>query len=748
MSEANLNPEQSRAVNYADGPLLILAGAGTGKTRVVTHRIARLLNEGVLPSSILALTFTNKAAREMKERAARIAGPKADQTFISTFHSACARLLRREAHRVGLTPSFSIYDDDDQTSLVRSLAETLGMPNDAAAVREIRGKIDEAKNNAWRVHDVETRATDSDGEAFAELYEAYQHALLSANACDFGDLVAHMVHALQDHEALRQKYAFRFQHLMVDEFQDTNKAQYELITLLTPTSRDVAVVGDDDQAIYGWRGATVENVRRFRDALNCEVVALEQNYRSAPTILEASHAVVERLSTRMEKKLRTTRTDRTPVRVFIGRDDREEADFIAREIQRLRTSQGLRNGDFAVFFRTNAQSRVVEERFRAAGIRHVLRGTVAWFDRKEIKDALSYMRLAVNPVDQVAFRRIANVPKRGIGKTTLLRLLDFTEEAGIRGYATAIHEFLHAGIKVNSKARTGLLELAELLDDIARMAVNGSAEEVLETVFTDIDYEAWLIESDKLNGEERAQNAADLLASARDFSEANEDNSVLAFVEKAALAAPERTDNDASQVQMMSVHASKGLEFPVVFVTGMEDKQFPLVRRTSEPDYDEERRLCYVAFTRARDRLYVSAAMRRRMYGKTLETDPSCFLVELPEAVTEILPESASRELDWRLGRRTEFKATRNRASYDEFDQRPWQERKAVPQAGMVFGEKLVRSTPNAAGLEGKSAVHKTFGTGIIVAAQDVSGKVRLTIDFPGIGRKKIVRQYVQIEGI
>ena len=748
MSEANLNPEQSRAVNYADGPLLILAGAGTGKTRVVTHRIARLLNEGVLPSSILALTFTNKAAREMKERAARIAGPKADQTFISTFHSACARLLRREAHRVGLTPSFSIYDDDDQTSLVRSLAETLGMPNDAAAVREIRGKIDEAKNNAWRVHDVETRATDSDGEAFAELYEAYQHALLSANACDFGDLVAHMVHALQDHEALRQKYAFRFQHLMVDEFQDTNKAQYELITLLTPTSRDVAVVGDDDQAIYGWRGATVENVRRFRDALNCEVVALEQNYRSAPTILEASHAVVERLSQRMEKKLRTTRTDRTPVRVFIGRDDREEADFIAREIQRLRTSQGLRNGDFAVFFRTNAQSRVVEERFRAAGIRHVLRGTVAWFDRKEIKDALSYMRLAVNPVDQVAFRRIANVPKRGIGKTTLLRLLDFTEEAGIRGYATAIHEFLHAGIKVNSKARTGLLELAELLDDIARMAVNGSAEEVLETVFTDIDYEAWLIESDKLNGEERAQNAADLLASARDFSEANEDNSVLAFVEKAALAAPERTDNDASQVQMMSVHASKGLEFPVVFVTGMEDKQFPLVRRTSEPDYDEERRLCYVAFTRARDRLYVSAAMRRRMYGKTLETDPSCFLVELPEAVTEILPESASRELDWRLGRRTEFKATRNRASYDEFDQRPWQERKAVPQAGMVFGEKLVRSTPNAAGLEGKSAVHKTFGTGIIVAAQDVSGKVRLTIDFPGIGRKKIVRQYVQIEGI
>lgn len=748
MNLDGLNPAQRAAVQHADGPLLILAGAGSGKTRVITTRIARLIEQGSLPSSILAVTFTNKAAREMRERTAKLAGPDAQYVTISTFHSACARLLRRNPHIAGLTQSFSIYDPDDSLVLLRDLAERLQQPHDAAAVRAQRTLIEGFKSKAMRPHDVHTAARSDDEESTADLFEAYQGAMQAANACDFGDLIAHVVHGLQDDERFAGYIRHRFQHVLVDEFQDTNVAQYKLVQLLTPDSGDIAVVGDDDQAIYAWRGATVENVHHFQDDNQpCTVIALEQNYRSGPVILEAANAVAEKLASRLPKTLRTDRTDLEKVQVFIGRDDREEADFIVREIKRVRAELSLKYSDFAVLFRVNSQSRVLEERFRAAGVRHVLRGGIGWFDRKEVKDALAYLRLAANPADEVAFRRIANVPARGIGKTSLRKVIALRDDVVGLPFAAALRDTADKA-RLQAKTREGMRELADLLDSLGQLAGLATAAEVLEAVITDTDYEGYLVESDDINGEERVQNVRDLLESAREFCETEEEPTVTAFLEAATLTTAQDQTDDESTVQMMTMHAAKGLEFPVVFATGFEEKQFPMERMNSS-DEEEERRLCYVAFTRAMKRLYVSAAQRRRLFGKTRENRPSVFLTELSEELIEISPKSSSKKLDWSGRAQGDRRRRQGRPQWDEFDQRSWQERHAeVPEGGMIFTDENFEEVgaPRAANrLIGKTGRSKMFGDGLVIAVEESSAKTVLTIEFPNVGTKKIVAKFVDI---
>ena len=750
MNLDGLNPEQLAAVEHRAGPLLILAGAGSGKTRVITTRIARLIEEGSLPSSILAVTFTNKAAREMRERALALAGSAAAHVTLATFHSACARMLRRNPHIAGLTRSFTIYDPDDALVLIRNLAERLEQPHDAAAARAQRSLIEGFKSSALRPHEVHTAARSDEEESTAFLYEAYQAALRAANACDFGDLIAHVVHGLEDNERFAGSIRHRYQHLMVDEFQDTNVAQYKLVRLLTPETNDVAVVGDDDQAIYGWRGATVENVRRFQDDHEtCTLIALEENYRSGPLILEVANAVAEKLPSRLPKTLRTTRTDREPVCVFVGSDDREEADFIVREIDRLRTEHSLNYSDFAVLFRVNSQSRVLEERFRGAGVRHVVRGGIGWFDRKEVKDVLSYLRLAANPADEVAFRRVANVPSRGIGKTTLRQVIAYRDELVGLPFSAALRDCADSNRRLRGATREGMRSLADLLESFAQLASVATAAETIEAILTDTSFETHLLESDSVNGDERVQNVRDLLETAQEFSVSNEDPGVISFLEAATLTTPkEEPDDDQSTVQMMTMHAAKGLEFPVVFATGFEERQFPMERQSSS-DEEEERRLCYVAFTRAKDRLYVTAARRRRIFGKTRENRPSRFLTELPEGLITISAESSSKELNWDSQGAKQTRRAERRPQWDEFDQRPWQERHAeVPEGGIVFTDEHSPETGPAltpSRLVGKTARSKMFGDGAVVSVEETSSKRYLTIDFPTVGKKKILAKFVEL---
>ncbi|MCB9507328.1 MAG: UvrD-helicase domain-containing protein [Myxococcales bacterium] len=740
---AGLNAPQREAVEHRGGPLLVLAGAGSGKTRVITHRIASLLDEGVAPASVLAVTFTNKAALEVRERVAGlVGGAAAAGVAVSTFHSACARILRRHARRIGLTPSFSIYDDDDQASVLRDVLETLDLPRDAEAMRSRSAAIERAKNAALTVAEVHEEARGPEGELSAAVFEAYQAALLRSNACDFGDLVSHVVHLLRADGDVRDAVRAGSEHLLIDEFQDTNRAQFELVRALA--GDDVVAVGDDDQAIYGWRGATVENVRRFVDELpGCRVIALEQNYRSSPVILDAAHAVVAQLPARMPKRLTTDRVDSTPIEAFVGRDDREEADFVARRIQRLRSERGLTFGDVAVFFRTNAQSRSFEEAFRRAGIPHAMVGGVAWFDRRELKDVLAYTRVASNRSDEAAFRRIANVPTRGIGKATLRRVIDTREAAG----GTFAEAARWVARDATARSRPGLTRLAEVLDELDVLAGRANASELVEHVLTVTDYERYLRDSDPVTADERLQNVEELRASVREFVAAGGDVSISSYLEQVALAGrtAEEPSDDASRVQMMTVHAAKGLEFPAVFVTGLEEAQFPLARQGSVADPDEERRLCYVAYTRARDVLVVSAAMRRRLYAQTRDCAPSCFLLELPAALVSISPESASRSLDWRAARAAAQRAPRERPfAFDEYDQRPWSER--VPAQGLVFGDgPVARPTTSASPLVGRTARHRLFGDGRVTGVEVHGDKTRLSIVFPEVGEKTVLRPYVEI---
>lgn len=754
---AGLNPAQRDAVVHRDGPLLVLAGAGSGKTRVITHRIAHRIAQGVRPWRITAMTFTNKAAREMRARAVALAGEAATQSRISTFHSTCARLLRRYAPVVGRTSAFSIFDEDDQLALLRDVAESMGnVATDAQALRDVRGFIESAHHAALTPDEVHEAARSPRDEERAEIFEAYAAALRANNALDFGTLVAGLVHACDESEDVAWELRQHIDVLVVDEFQDTNVAQYRLLKHLTPASGDVTVVGDDDQAIYGWRGATVENVHAFSRDNACTVIALEQNYRSGPVILDAAYAIVSRIEGRMEKRLRTDRDDRVPVIAFVGNDDAEEADFIARTIERERIARGIRYEQIAVFFRTNAQSRILEERLRRAGIHHEVVGSTAFFARREVKDALAYLRIAANPSDDVAVARVINVPSRGIGKTTLARVRRHRDAEALRSLADAGRDLLQRGSAIRGRGRAGLESFLALHAQLTAASHHASPGELLETILTETGYLDYIEKLDE-SGPDRRENVEELLRMAQEFGEgaaASGAEGIAGFLESVSLREQESSDDggDRSRVPLMTVHASKGLEFPVVFVSGLEQGTFPLQRkdRPAEPGAeDEERRLCYVAFTRAEQQLYVCAARRRRLYGRWLQTEPSTYLTELPDEVVTMSPESSSPR-DW--SKATPRVRERGGPRFDEFDQRSWQERmesgvgEAVPEEGLVFDDSHYPSAvfDEAASHVGQRVRHKSFGVGQVVDAERTSGKTRLTIEFPEVGLKKVVSTYVE----
>lgn len=789
---ATLNAAQAHAVTLRPQPALILAGAGSGKTRVITHRIAWLIDQGLSNGGdILAMTFTNRAALEMRERVASLCDRRGGYATITTFHSACARWLRRYARLAGLPAAFSIYDTDDQRDVLKRCAKDLSLPHDRGALRDFLQRIDDAHNRALSPHDLDTMARSRADEEFADLYRAYHVGLTNAGAVDFGTLITTMLHLLESDNALRARFHQDFQHILVDEFQDTNTAQYRLLRALAPLEGSVMVVGDDDQSIYGWRGAEVENVRRFvHDYAPVEIIKLEQNYRSVAPILRSAHHLVQNLEDRMPKELQAVREgEQTPL-VLIGTDDREEADQVSTKIRDLVGHDGRTFGDIAVFYRTNAQSRVLEQRLRADGIPYRLIGSVGYFDRKEIKDVLAWLRLVSNPADDMAFERVIKSPPRGIGAVTLENLYAVREHNP--NWIRTLDVWLSSTQgKKSRRSRASIEALVDMLRELSVHVAHLSPAELIEAVIERSGYLEWLQQSEADSFDERLRNVHELLHAAREHVREHEDASVETFLESVALVSSRDEGDEGDSVQLMTVHTSKGLEFPVVFVTGLEEDLFPLARRDLSADDEahqrEERRLAYVALTRAEDRLFLSAVQRRQRFGSVTTARPSVFLQELVDAgFVAFDPASVAQDLGWAdRGRpagggwerplEDDWGVPDVRASApsraDDLDQRPWSERTqspsapyggvqnrasqarharmqaAIPEDGVIFDDSYYPEARDEAAEQwaGRQVQHKLFGLGTVVSADLGGHKVRLTISFPKVGEKTVIADYVQV---
>jgi DNA helicase-2/ATP-dependent DNA helicase PcrA len=642
----DLNPTQREAVAATEGPVLVVAGAGSGKTRVLTFRIAHLVRDlGVSPYEILAITFTNKAAGEMKERVGALVGPVANAMWVSTFHSACVRILRQEIHRLGYRSSFSIYDDADSVRLLTMVIKDLDLDSKRFPPRQMKAAISKAKNE---LIDYETFAAQDSGffhEKVSDIYRLYQQRLVEASAVDFDDILTLTVEILQAFPEVLERWQNRFQYVLVDEYQDTNRAQYMLVKMLAAKHRNVCVVGDSDQSIYAFRGADMRNIMEFeKDYPDTRVILLEQNYRSSQTILDAANAVISNNASRQPKRLWTDAGSGESIVVFEAEDEHEEAAYIAEEIARLRDT-GIDLNDVAVFYRTNAQSRVIEELFVRFGVTYQVVGGLKYYDRKEVKDALAYLRVIVNPDDQVAIKRIINTPKRAIGDTSVAHVDRFAESAGVT--------FMEALRRVDEidaltvRAQNAIAEFVAVMGLMSGKATAGP-EAALESALNDTGYFDMIRAERTIEAMGREENLKELLAASAEFEETGPASmgpdewnqldgvgKLQMFLESISLVADLDSVEDTDVVTLMTLHNAKGLEYPAVFLTGLEDGVFPHMRSLGDPkELEEERRLCYVGITRAEQRLYLTRAWSRNMWGQNNYNGPSRFLSEIPENLT------------------------------------------------------------------------------------------------------------------
>ena len=643
---ADLNPSQREAVAATEGPVLVVAGAGSGKTRVLTYRIAHLVRDlGVSPYEILAITFTNKAAGEMKERVARLVGPVANRMWVSTFHSACVRILRQEIHRLGYRSSFSIYDDADSTRLITMVIKDLDLDPKRFPPRQMKAAISKAKNE---LIDYETYASQDSGfyhEKVSDIFRLYQQRLVEASAVDFDDILTLTVEILQAFPEVLERWQNRFQYILVDEYQDTNQAQYMLVKMLAARHRNVCVVGDSDQSIYAFRGADMRNIMGFeKDYPDTRVILLEQNYRSTQNILDAANAVIANNASRQPKRLWTDEGAGEHIVVFEAEDEHEEAAYIAEEIARLRDI-GVGLDDVAVFYRTNAQSRVIEELFVRFGIVYQVVGGLKYYDRKEVKDALAYLRAIVNPDDQVAIKRIINTPRRAIGDTSVAHVDRFAESVGVT-FMDALRRVGEIDA-LTGRAQNAIAEFVAVMDVLAGKATDGP-EGALEAALNDTGYFDMIRSERTIEAMGREENLKELLGAAAEFEETGPASmgpeewnqldgvgKLQMFLESISLVADLDSVEDTAVVTLMTIHNAKGLEYPAVFLTGLEDGVFPHMRSLGDPkELEEERRLCYVGLTRAEQRLYLTRAWTRNMWGQNNYNGPSRFLGEIPEHLT------------------------------------------------------------------------------------------------------------------
>ena len=628
-----LNPAQREAVTHSEGPLLVVAGAGSGKTRVLTHRIAYLIeNKGISPFEILAITFTNKAAGEMKARVADLVGPVAEKMWVSTFHSACVRILRRDAEKIGYPTRFSIYDQDDAVRLVSYVLKDLNLDTKRFPPRGIYASISAAKNEGRTASHYVEAATGPFEERIGNVFTEYQKRLMDAGAMDFDDLLGNTVQLLRQHPEVLHSYQERFKHVLVDEYQDTNLTQNALTILLAESHSNICVVGDSDQSIYQFRGADVRNILDFEKAFpNTTVVVLDQNYRSTQNILDAANAVISQNIGREPKELWTEEGSGTPITKYTANDETEEAKWITRQIQNLNRDHGHPWSDLAVLYRTNVQSRAIEEQLVRHGVSYRVIGGTRFYDRREVKDAMAYLRLAANPTDEIAAKRILNVPKRGIGNTSVDRIDQWANFNGT-GFLNALTHAEEAG--VTGRALTGIKSFIELHETLVKEIDNGPSP-VLETALDASGYLEELRAEGSIEAEGRIENLAELVGVASEFNNVDE------FLEQVALVSdtdnlPDTDKDQSGEVTLMTLHSAKGLEYPVVFLPGMEDGVFPHIRSLGdEREEEEERRLAYVGITRARKHLYMSHAWSRMLHGVTQYNPPSRFLKEIPDKLID-----------------------------------------------------------------------------------------------------------------
>ena len=724
-----LNPPQREAVLHGDGPLLVLAGAGSGKTRVLTHRIARLIDEGVPPWSILAITFTNKAAREMRERVERLAGDMGRDAWILTFHACCARILRRDIDKLGYKPSFTIYDADDQMNVIKQLCKSMNLDEKRFPPREIRAAISDAKNRVLSPAEwAKESGEDFRAKTISEVYAAYERQLTANNALDFDDLILKTLTLFSEHPPVLAAYQHKFSHILVDEYQDTNMAQYMLVRLIAGESRNLCVVGDDDQSIYGWRGVDLRNILEFeRDFPDCRVIKLEQNYRSTSNILDAANQVIAHNAGRKEKALWTDAGEGEKIRVYRALDERDEAAWVVRAIEG-RMKRGARAGDFAVFYRTNAQSRVLEEAMVRRGVPYRVYGGMKFYDRKEVKDVLAYMRAVANPDDDQSVRRIINEPRRGIGDATIETLAQFAQREGM----SLLSAVISADESVLPACALGAVrKFCALMLDLTQAGISLSAGEFLQEVLDKTGYVAAIRAAKDPDAQTREENVMELAGAVAEYESQSPEGGLLGFLENVALV----TDLDSmgerpEAVTLMTIHASKGLEFPHVIVTGMEETVFPLGRATFEDGLmEEERRLCYVAFTRAMQSLALTFAVSRMLYNQRRNNPPSRFLSEIPERLIE--DDRARREPvrvpPPRAGYAPVSPAARGNAGAKRAPLAPGD----IPGVTKGFGG-VVRAGAGAQALfsPGDRVTHKVFGAGTVLESN--RDKIRIAFDTRG----------------
>ena len=737
-----LNEPQQRAVACLQGPLLIVAGAGSGKTRVLTFRIANLLEHGVPPYRILAITFTNKAAREMRERVDALIGDAAQDVWLSTFHSFCARFLRMELEYYGrYAKNFVIYDAADSKGLIRECLKELNIDEKHTAPGAVQAHISDAKNRLLDVAAFTAQATDFFAEQVAKIYALYQSKLQENNALDFDDLLMLTVELLTKNEELRTKYQKKFQYILVDEYQDTNGAQYAITKLLAAEHRNICVVGDADQSIYGWRGADMRNIMNFeKDYPEATVILLEQNYRSTKNILAAANAVIENNLTRKKKELWTDNPTGDRITIYEGATEKNEASYIVREVERLHTMFHVKYGDIAVLYRTNAQSRNIEEAFYATGVPYAMVGSVRFYDRREIKDIIAYLRVIYNPRDTLSLLRIINVPRRGLGPTSIARMMETAEEYRISLFEVITDAQLLSMIpKLSAKVKLALEEFAAMVFTFMGQLGTRPIHEIVEDVIETSGYAAALEEEKKEDNRDRLENLREFISVAKNFDDgaAEGENGLADFLAQIALISDvDQTEQSDGTVTLMTFHAAKGLEFPAVFMAGMEEGLFPHSRTLlDDTEIEEERRTCYVGITRAERRLYLTYARQRTIYGRTEMSRPSRFLAEIPEELVE------HKEADFFGG--TDLRAPSN--IWGERSTRTERKRYMPPPQHTAADGSVIRPDVSAAFKAGDAVRHSKWGDGRIVAISGSGEDAELSIAFPGEGIKKFVQKYAPI---
>lgn len=733
-----LNPQQAEAVINTEGPMLIMAGAGSGKTKVLTCRVANLLQKGVRPYRILAITFTNKAAAEMRERVNNMSGPAAKDVWLFTFHAFCARFLRMEIDKLpGYGGNFAIYDTADSQNLIKQILKEMNLDDKRFQPSGILSRISNAKNALQDAAAFARQAGDFYEQKVADIYSRYEQKLQLNNALDFDDLLMLSIKLLQENKEVREKYQDRFDYLLVDEYQDTNHAQYLLTKFLAAKHRNICVVGDADQSIYGWRGADIQNILDFeKDYPDAKVIKLEQNYRSTQIILDAANAVIENNTGRKPKNLWTENKSGADIIYFQAVDERDEARFVIEQLQNLQRTENKKLGDMAILYRTNTQSRIFEEMLIKSGISYNMVGGLKFYERKEIKDIIAYLRVIFNPADSLSLLRIINVPKRGIGDASLAKIQAYAAANSISLFEAVSNAAAIDGL--SSRFVSKLDDLAGIIFELMNLANEAPVEDLIDRVLRDTGYLEELENERTPQAQSRIDNLHELISVAQEFAASEEENNLENFLAHVALVSDiDDTELGEDAITLMTLHSSKGLEFPVVFLVGMEEGLFPHARTLmDETEIEEERRLCYVGITRAKEKLFLSSTKMRTIYGNTVTYPPSRFLQEIPARLVKTIKRQERFSALENFKQVSEKYSARPQKPASTFNPHSFMPQKPAAAAG---GTGTRFNT-------GDRVSHSKWGEGMVVSVKDSPDGQEVKVAFAGAGVRSLLTKYAVLK--